>query len=232
MKSAMKSAMLLLVLLVAIPASAQDYLPLEEGYFWSYTISNSAFDELRVVGEPINLLGEMVYPIGHPGFDPFQNLVNYWSIGPDGDLLLHGWSRGTFGYFYQPPVVLLDSPLEVGKTWSSTVDFYTCTDTTYVETHDLSYMVHDRADITVPAGTFDCFGVGDLEDPTRGLLGGRYSISGEEIGSKTGPVASWWAQNVGVVEEYLSDVYQLQDYTDHEVPAESSTWGGVKALFR
>lgn len=228
----MKSTVFIfLILLIALPAASQDYLPLEPGNFWSYLLDDGSH-ELRVVGEMVPVFGNMVYPIGHPFLDPFQNLVNYWSTGPDGDLLLWGWSRGTFGYLYQPPIVVVDSPLSLGKEWSTTAGLYAVTDSSYVQTGEFPFIVCDHADINVPAGAFDSWGVGYGPPPAKTLFDGRYNVMGEEIGAKTGEVERWYAEDVGVVEEYLTEVYQLETFTGHPVATETSTWGGIKALFR
>ena len=227
----MKSIFILLLALpLALPAAAQDYHPLAPGNFWSYLLDDG-MHELRVVGELVPVFGNMVYPIGHPYLDPFKGLVNYWSTEPDGDLLLWGWSRGTFGFLYQPPIVVVDSPLVVGKSWSTTVDLYAVTDSSFVETREFPYVVYDHANITVPAGIFDSWGVGYGPSSSKALFDGRYNLMGEAIGSRSGNVERWYAEGVGVVEEYLSDVYWLETFTDHPVASEATTWGSVKALF-
>lgn len=232
----MKTILLVLLsFLLVLPASAQDYMPLSPGNFWSYTGDNG-WGDVRIVGEMVPLSGSMVYPIGHPDLDPFLNLVNYWSTGPDGDLLLWGWSRGTFGYLYQPPIVVADSPLAVGKEWTTTVDLYAVTDSSYVETREFPYVVYDHADIEVPAGIFDCWGVGYGPSTTKVLFDGRYNIMGEDVGSEiyagAGDVERWYAEDVGIVEEYVWTVLKLETYTSHPVAIEAATWDGVKALFR
>lgn len=227
----MKSILIIfLSLLLPLPAAAQDYHPLVPGYFWSY-LRDDGMHEMMIVGDMVPVFGNMVYPIGHPGLDPFQNLVNYWSTGPDGDLLLWGWSRGTFGYLYQPPIVVLDSPLVMGKSWSTTVDLYAVTDSSYVETREFPYAVYDHANITVPAGSFDSWGVGYGPSSSKTMYDGRYNLMGEAVGLKSEGVERWYAEGVGVVEEYLFQVYRLETYFDHPVASEATTWGSVKALY-
>jgi len=226
---------LLLYILLALPASAQDYQPLTPGNFWTYLLDDGTH-QVRVVGEMVSLFGNMVFPLGHPEMDSYQNLVNYWSTGPDGDLLLWGWSRGNGGYYYLPPIVLVDSPLALGKSWSTTVDVYAVSDSSFVSADEFSFAVYDHADITVPAGTFESWGVGYGTSSKKNFIEGRYNLMGEEIGAEvsagTGDVESWYAEGVGLVQHNLSTVHRLEDYSGRLVANKATTWGGIKAIFR
>ena len=206
-----------LVVMLSAPVTAQDYQPLAPGNFWSYRLDDGS-QELRVVGEMVPMFGTMVYPIAYQISNANPTLVNYWSTGPDGDLLLWGWSRGPFGYLYQPPITAVDSPLSLGKTWTnSDVQLYALPDTLPHLVMDFDYQVLENTLLTVPAGAFDSFGVGDPPPPKSILFDGRFNLLGEAVGLKTGEDVRWYAADVGVVEEYMDAVYQLETYTDHPI---------------
>jgi hypothetical protein len=90
----------------------------------------------------------VVYPLAPPVSPANSDLVNYWTQGPEGGVLLHGW--------------------------------------------------------------------------TRGFVGAKDALL----------VETWISQGVGIVEETIDQVYRLETYTGHPVPATAATWGAVKALFR
>jgi hypothetical protein len=49
---------------------------------------------------------------------------------PDGDVELWGFHRtlDAIGFVYDPPVLLVDARLEVGKTWFHEIDYYSYPD--------------------------------------------------------------------------------------------------------
>ena len=43
---------------------------------------------------------------------------------------------------------------------------------------------------------------------------------------------SWYSPGVGIVQDNLDYLFQLETYIDHPVGTEVSSWGAVKALYR
>ncbi len=185
---------------------------------------------MRVVGEQVPIFQgqpyEIVYGESQPG------LINYWTSAPDGGVLLWGFSRPTWGILYQPPIRMVDAPLFVGKTWSESVDLYALPDTNFYMTMDFGFEVHEDPELTVPAGAFPTFGIGGPSGGTSTILDGRYTLTGEVVANKSPSANTWYSLGVGMVQDSLDYLYQLETYTDHPVAVEVSSWGAVKALYR
>ncbi|MBU2502114.1 hypothetical protein KJ682_12360 [bacterium] len=230
----MKTCLIItMALLTALPCLGQGYLPLQPGNFWNYRLDDGDL-ETRIVGEMTDFQGRQVYPIAHPVSPENSDLVNFWTPGPDGGVLLHGWTRGFVGAFYDPPITWVDSPLWLGKTWTQQVDFYILPTMAFYGTWTFGYRVEEEGIRTVPAGDFPCFGLRESSSgPLKSLFDERYDVRGRVVGAKDAAlVDSWISLGVGVVEDDLDQVYRLETYTDRPVPATAATWGAVKALFR
>ena len=220
-----------LILILVGPASGEDYQPLETGNFWSYVVGGGPL-EMRVVGQQVPVFQGHPFPIEYTISPGDQGLINYWTSEPDGGVLLWGFFRHTWGYLYQPPIRVVDAPLFVGKTWTSTVDLYALPDTTFVRTASFTYEVLENPELTVPAGTFATFGISLTSSDMNAFLEDSYTPWGEFRTNKSSNVNRWYSPGVGVVQEMISDLYQLRTYTDHPVAVEASSWGGIKALYR
>ena len=221
----------ILVFSIAGPVSGQEYLPLETGNFWSY-VTDVGGEEMRVVGEQIPIFQGTPFGIEHPISDNNQGLVNYWTSGTDGDVLLWGFFRDGWGRLYQPPISMVDAPLAVGKSWTTTVDIYSLPDTIFMETADISYIVQEAPELTVPAGVFPTYGIGTLTPVSTTVSTGRYTLWGEIMMDKEVGNLSWYSLDVGIVQEDFGSIYKLETYTDHPVAVVVSSWGAVKALYR
>lgn len=221
----------ILVVTIAGPAEGQEYLPLETGNFWSY-ITEGGAKEMRVVGGQVPIFQGTPYEIEHPISDSNQGLVNYWTSGPDGDVLLWGFFRDGWGRLYQPPISMVEAPLTVGKSWTTTVDIFSLPDTIFMETVDFTNIVQEAPELTVPAGVFPTFGIGFVEPVATTLSTGRYTLLGELMMDKDVGRLTWYSLDVGIVQEDHGPIYKLETYTDHPVATEVSTWGAVKALYR
>ena len=138
-----------------------------------------------------------------------------FSIDENGDLFLESDSNYCQGaidpdymWTFSPPVLFLDLPLEVGKSWTSLSTAYG-----YGESFAAnSAEVLSEETVVVPAGTFKtlvvdmlCFAAGDHS--------GRYYLN-----RQVGPVI-------------LSGGYKLVS-VEGIVPASQSTWGSLKSLYR
>lgn len=212
-------------------AAGQEYLPLETGNFWSYVADDGA-KEMRVVGDQVPVFQGNPYGIEYTISPNNQGLVNYWTSGPDGDVLLWGFFREGWGYLYQPPILMVDAPLSVSKTWTTTTDMYTLPGTIFEQTADFAFMVREAPELTVPAGVFPTYGIGFPDPGAKTFLNGRYTLWGELRTDKDAGVDSWYSLDVGIVQDNLDRFYKLETYTDHPVAVVASTWGSVKALYR
>jgi len=221
----------ILVVSIAGPVAGQEYLPLETGNFWSY-ITDGGGEEMRVVGDQVPIFQGTPYGIEYTISDGNQGLVNYWTSGPDGDVLLWGFFRDGWGRLYQPPINMVDAPLAVGKSWTTTVDIYSLPDTVFMETMDMTNIVQEDPELTVPAGVFPTYGIGTLNPVSTTLSTGRYTLSGELMMDKDVGYLSWYSLDVGIVQDDFGPIYKLETYTDHPVGVVVSTWGAVKALYR
>ncbi|MEN8008336.1 MAG: hypothetical protein ABFS42_15075 [Candidatus Krumholzibacteriota bacterium] len=227
----MKSlAACILALIIAGPSSGEDFLPLETGYFWTY-VADDGVQEMRLVGEQVPVFTGSPYEIEYPISANNQGLVNYWTSEADGDVLLWGFFRNGWGYLYQPPIRMLDAPLSVGKTWTTTVDLYSLPDTVFVETAEITLMVHESLDLTVPAGVFPAFGIGSPDPGTKTLIKGGFTLWGESMTDKVLTTDAWYSEGVGEVQYNTERLYRLETYTDHPVAVQVSSWGAVKALY-
>lgn len=212
-------------------AIAQEYLPLEPGNFWSYRDA-AGLEEMQVVTGQVPIFDGHPYAIEYTKSPDNLGLVNYWSTEPDGDVLLWGYFRDGWGYVYQPPVRVLDAPLNVGKTWSTTTLFYTLPDTVPYQSFDAGYTAYGEPVLTVPAGEFPSFGIGPSDPAAKADLQGRYTLWGTVISDKNTGAEIWYSQGVGAVQYSYDHLFQLVTYTDHPVDVQISAWGSVKALYR
>lgn len=219
-------------LLAATACSAQPYLPLATGNFWTYRLDYGPL-ETRVVGEPVQFQGRTAYPLAYVVSPANEGLVNYWSEAPGGGVLLHGFTRPTLGVWYEPPLLWVDGMLAVGQTWTQESDFYILPSGAWYGRWEFGAEVLAQETRTVPAGDFACFGLRDFANgPPKAMFGGAYDLCGQAVAGKDGLVDYWVARDVGIVEEKVDATYQLEAWFGPPVAASALSWGAVKALFR
>jgi hypothetical protein len=186
---------------------------------------------VQTVEGSVEILGRPAKSILYSPSTYNDGLRNYWSTNLDGDVLLHGAFSPMVGQAYDPPMVILDPPLWVGKTWSQTVDLHSLPGGEYVGEIEFTMQVTDETDLTVPAGTFHCFGI-TLTSPTSPSGGDPLPALFEGVrasGSTGSPADVYFAEGVGMVRYGQSDnYYELLGTTE----IERDTWGGIKSLFR
>jgi hypothetical protein len=221
----------ILLFLAAAGVQAQDYLPLETGRFWSY-VADDGVKEMKVVGERVTVFGTEVFPIEHPVSDANAGLENYWSKGPGGEVLLWGFFREGWGYLYQPPIAVVAPPLLVGRTWTATFDLYALPDTSFAGTYTIMFEVCEDPVLTLPAGEFATFGIGEAAPAPAGAIVAGYTLWGAVRGAKTASASKWYAADVGEVQYATDRLYRLESWTDEPIHAEPVAWGAVKALYR
>ena len=218
------------LLLGASPLYADEYLPLEIGNYWSY-LSEGSLVETRVVSEQVTMFDQDVFAIDYTESPHNQGLRNFWTSGDDGDVFLHGFENG-LGLYYDPPITIVDAPLYLGKTWTSTVDVYTLPDTAYYSTWDIKFSVLEEGLYQVGAGSFPGFGLGNPE-PTSGsrqLKG--YSFDGQILGASKSEADHWYSNGIGEIQYDTDELYYLESHSGGTTPTASLAWDGVKALFR
>ena len=140
----------------------------------------------------------------------------FYEFADDGDVVLTAMTRtwvgveGHDGYTLDPPITLVDLPLETGKTWSAWAWLHSPADPDGVVVSYEATVLGPRQ-VTVPAGTFDVIAVEMAWDSPSPLLPSRTAtmLLHPELGDVTGLV-SW----------------------EGVVPAAPTTWSGFKALYR
>ena len=224
------SFILIVAAFLSHPSSAEDYLPLQIGNRWEYTSSEG--DETKEVTGTIELWGEEVYVIEYPQSVHNLGLENYWTTNVEGDVFLWGFWRDDdqWGWLYLPPIPMVDAPLYLDKTWSHTFDTYVLPDTTYAGQHEIGFRVYWEGLLSVPAGDFYSYGIGQYLPVGPGFLE-DHCLSGEvTVDLPREEPTLWYSDGVGEIQYRTSDIYQLVSF-DHPVAIAQTSWGAVKALY-
>ena len=175
------------------------YWPVGDGLVWTYRGSGSDYS-IEMVGYEANFYQLYDWGSGYVGIEFQENA--------DGDIEVVSssyYSQGAIDpdfYDYNPPMLYLDFPLEVGKTWASVSS-----------AHGIIGEVLREETVTVPAGTFDVIVVRLIN-----LFPQDWIFAGE----------LYLAPGVGQV---LHEGHGLVSF-DGPVGIQESSWGSVKALFR
>jgi hypothetical protein len=218
-------------LLCAAGTRGETWLPLDNGFTWSYS-GPAAAQTLAVEGNA-TVLGRAVKSIHYSPSTENPGLRNFWSHGPDGDVVLHGFDRpGELAFAYEPPIVILDVPPTVGQTWQQTIvvrDLFT-SDSLY--TFDVAFHVFAEQVVVVPAGTFDAIHLGQVL-PTAFAIpgGGTIGLDGARSSEMRGGVERDFAENVGVVRDPTAEASDLVSYGSPTAVA-AENWGRLKNLYR
>jgi hypothetical protein len=191
---------------------AQSYLPLAPGNRWVYQGVNG-LHEIQAITGTMTIQGRTVFVKSYLKSSSNLGLENYWSEDLDGDLLLSGFFRNgidPWGLVYDPPVLLLDAPLALGKTWTTRFTAYQLPAMELLGTYELTLEVFEDTTLVVPAGTFRAFGIGQPPTPAIAAFAshGSLSLDGALWGSGGSP-SDWYAAGVGVVQYDADDRYQL-----------------------
>ena len=224
------SLILMAVAILPHPCPAEEYLPLQLGNRWEYTSPEG--DETREVTGTFDLWGEEVYVIGYPESVHNLGLENYWTTNVEGDVFVWGFwvDEEEWGVLYSPPIPVVDTPLYLDKTWSHTFDTYVLPDTTYAGQNEIGFRVYWEGVLSVPAGDFFAYGIGQYLPVGPGFLGDR-CISGElAVDQHREEPTCWYSDGVGEIQYWTSDVYRLVDFGQPVAVAQTS-WGAVKALY-
>ncbi len=142
--SMMRIAAALSVLFISMAAAA-DYLPLQEGNQWTYTMSNGAQIITTIAG--FADVGTVRCAIAETNMGG-QISREYVAVDAQGLKSYMAQAQGQ-EFRYDPPVVRLKLPYREGDTWTSTVNQFGMSMTT-------SFESAGKERIETPAGTFDC----------------------------------------------------------------------------
>ena len=230
MKYILGLASLVIILGGDLAVAQESYLPLAEGNTWSY-LGLGGERESTVISGQTEIFGYDVWVMEYFDSDHNEELENYWTSDETGDVYLWGAWRG-WGQVYDPPIKMVDAPLEVGKTWSTTFDRYSLPDLEFVRTETIHFEVQEAGVIAVPAGDFEAFNIIDAGDGGVEYAGAVYNVLGERLQPNQRVVDSWWSLGVGEIQYVSSDTYQLTSFEVGPVATEHRTWSGVKVLFQ
>jgi hypothetical protein len=225
------------------PARAE-WLPLVIGNQWQY-VDDTEDPHVEVITEQVHVRGRHMFVKSYVGGQD-DGLINFWMLDTDGGVLLGGYYRASypFGLIYEPPVRLFPGSPVVGAEWTTHAIAYSIPDNVFFAEFDLYWAVAEAVSLSPPAGTFQCFGVGQVAPPIVGPAsalapeGQSWGLDGRVVRGAlgvlgTGPASAteWYADDIGLVQYNTGVPYVLQSY-DVTVPAVASSWGRIKGLYR
>jgi hypothetical protein len=232
MLSVLSACLALTMVLVASPVLADPgYLPLGVGNTWSYEGSGDEAETMTVIGTA-EVLGETVYVIDYSASSQNEPLENYWTSGPDGEVLLWGFFRdedGGWGMAYSPPILWVDAPTFAGAVWACTTQIYSLPSETPDTVAVFEYTVTWEGILSPPAGSFEAIAVGFVTPWQRGVAFRGYSADGRALTGRTEP-DRWYSDGVGLIQYDATELYELVSYGTS--PVELATWTRVKLLYR
>jgi len=207
------------------------WFPMHIGNQWDYVRSDGA-NEVLTFTRTTTFGGREVFVLTYAPSPNNLGLENYWSAGPDGDVLLSGAFRydDDFGLLYDPPLPLVDVPLALGKRWTQTTRVTRLPDMVDLGTHTFGWEVYSEGFVSVPAGLHFAYGIGQTI-PTAVLdHAPELDITGRRLSA--GPSATdWWSDGLGEVQYHSDALYRLTTF-NFPTPTSATTWGAVKALYR
>jgi len=225
-----RSLMLVAALGVVSPVAAADYFPIVDGVIWAYHSSSPQWDDqytTRFAGtEVVNGVTTRVMRFTGGQDDGLQH---FWTEAPAGDKFLHGWSApGGLHNEFVPPLLEVDAPLVLGKTWDvATVGSLTGPLTVH-------YLVAAVGPVTVPAGTFQAFTIEiQLEWPAAlkalgvSVFGTRRAASDAEVDERR-----MYADGAGLIGWSVGWRVDELLGIDAPVGVEQVTWTAVRQLYR
>lgn len=221
-------ALALILLWPVLPLQAAEYLPLDLGNFWNYSTVDGAVERIQI-SEETTVLGRDVFVIEFIESEENQGLKSFWSTGPDNDTYLHGfWRQSGWGLAYDPPILYLDAPLDLGKTWTTHFDAYSLPDTTYDTSWDATLEVSEAGIYEVGAGSFPGFGIQEVGETRERSA---YALDGRLQKNPGRGADAWYSEGVGEIQYDRGPLFTLDSYSG-TVASDTETWDGIKALFR
>jgi len=235
---ALAACTVLAALFVPVSALAGDWLPLSIGNRWEYRGVGGAHQVETITGQTTVRGRTVAVKYYAEGVD--AGLENYWYLDPDGSVRLAGFKNpGGLAYAYEPPVRILHAPPVVGIIdLPSAIDVHDLLTDALLFTTFFSYDVAEHVSLTLPAGTFDSWGVGQVITlPSPGLKSGsRLGIDGRTMASSGASIYSldetdWFSEGTGDVQYRSSELMQLVAF-GRPTPVLATSWGTLKRLYR
>ena len=237
------AAMIALVIALgfsATPSSAYDYHPLDPGRQWYYESDLGETELMTIAGERV-VLGALT-TVRREELTA-QTVENFWTVDGDGHLFLHGAVNYTYSFelAYLPPIRMVDAPLELDKSWTTPgIHLYDLQGVFQGSIFDYSLNVFTEGLVTVPAGEFYAYGVGELiaVPLLRSSSGECFDLLGRRIpappSAETDHPQVWYVDGLGVVKMdplgYEPEAFKLHWWTG-PTPVEPGSWGSIKTLF-
>jgi len=235
------------LLACAVAAHATSYHPLAEGTEWHYADDQAQTHSKVIVGH-FDVLGVDTV-VRHEEIWQEETLIdvfeNYWTEDAEGDLYLHGAANlmSRWPVAYVPPILMVDAPLQEGKSWvTENIQAYELDGTPVWGPFDYDLRVYSEGDVSVLAGTFYAYAVGDtaVQPGVREAGGHFFDILGRCAtesaltgrGSRDDIFVEWYSENVGVVRHGLYSPPEHNMELISMTPVETASWGRLKALFR
>jgi len=220
----------LAILTFASGVAANDYFPMCPGSVWEYTGLETAEPYVTTCTGVEDFWGVecSVFARSGPGD---EGLLNYYFVGEDGGIFLRGWFRqlSDWGYLHEPGIEILSANPALGQQWCDTVDMYSLPGHTYSTTFEICFSVLEETDLSLPAGTFHAFGIGEIMPP---MLIPGYDLFGRERSSSLSDASRWYSDQVGLVQFLSADMYQIAGYSLPPSATEVASWGRIKTLYR
>lgn len=222
-------------LALAGEAAGADYFPLAEGVVYEYEYSISQPSGWYLTGTYATYfsgtadIGGTITRVLHRAGGVDDGVRIFWSETAEGDKLGHGGSiQGTL-VTYSPPILMIDAPLYVGKTWE--VDSQ---DSDGLATH-FHFEVTAQGEVAVPAGTFEAFTIREtVEWPEGGRTGRLYSrfrwtSDQSDIAKQVAHYS--YADGIGLI------LYRFGGRIDRllslrTISVQPATWTGIRLLYR
>lgn len=216
-------------------AAESPYFPLSEGWSWTYTGDGNDIASAWIEG--VQQVQGIETTILHWQFTGVMNdyVEQYYTVDIEGNVFIHGGHAVDVGLIasYDPPILYLPSSLALNTEWCSTFQMYEDLEGTIPvgDSLEICFKVYSVDQLTVPAGTFMAYGVGQflpgtLMNPSveRDVFGRRNDWIGRNA-------SDWFAEDVGAVYFNIYQSFELVSWTEPPTPERSTTWGEIKALF-
>lgn len=164
-------------------------------------------------------------------------LDQYWSVGADGSVFLHGFYQPGFPrtVAYDPPIEYLRAPLHAGDVWEQTFDVYSDLEGLSFVYQDAVFMIvatHDA--ISVPIGDVDAFGVAETRLERRPESWHGCTVGGLPLpaGTARAQPTTWYTDGLGQVQFlFQATRFRVNDITPGLLPVKRASWGTLKERF-
>ena len=235
------SVLPLFLLALALPSAARAtdvWQPLDLSTHWRYA-SDLGGGEDAVITGTTTILGRTV-TVKHFTGGSDDGLDQYWLTDENGSVLLAGFNRtdGSFALAYDPPLTQLQAPPVLGAGWTDISVAYELPDLAFFTNLNITWVIYEEGDLTLPYGTVHAFGVGQYvlaHGPSFAVQGGAIGLDGRRIegdpSTATSNTTDWFTANIGLVQYHSNAFHRLVAF-DHSLLAAAPSWGRIKRLYR